>query len=60
LAHPVALAITLGLGVAQNVVTFQGFTWLAFVQALLPAPVIYLLFAIFEGFDWRGYLAPKT
>ena len=47
LAHPVALAITLGLGVAQNVVTFQGFTWPAFMQAFLPALVIYFAFAIF-------------
>jgi membrane protease YdiL (CAAX protease family) len=59
-AYPVAIAIALGLGAAQNVVTFQGFTWPAFLQAFIPALVIYFLFAIFEEFGWRGYLAPKT
>ena len=59
LAYPAAIAIALGLGAAQNVVRFQGFTWPAFMQAFLPALVIYLIFAIFEEFGWRGYLAPK-
>lgn len=59
LAYPAAIAIALGLGAAQNVVRFQGFTWPAFVQAFLPALIVYLVFAIFEEFGWRGYLAPK-
>jgi membrane protease YdiL (CAAX protease family) len=31
----------------------------AFIQATLPAMVIYFLFALFEEVGWRGYLAPK-
>ena len=59
LAYPAAIAIALGLGAAQNVVRFQGLTWPAFLQAFLPALVIYFVFALFEEFGWRGYLAPK-
>ena len=59
LAYPAAIAIALGLGAAQNVVRFQGFTWPVFIQAFVPALIIYLTFAIFEEFGWRGYLAPK-
>ena len=31
----------------------------AFLQAFLPALVLYFVFAAFEEFGWRGYLAPK-
>jgi membrane protease YdiL (CAAX protease family) len=59
LSYPAAIALALGLGAAQNVVRFQGFAWLAFGQAFVPALVIYFVFALFEEFGWRGYLAPK-
>jgi len=59
LSYPAAIALALGLGAAQNVVRFQGFTWPAFTQAFLPALVLYFVFAAFEEFGWRGYLAPK-
>ena len=59
LSYPAAIAIALGLGAAQNVVRFQGFTWPAFFQAFLPALFLYFVFAAFEEFGWRGYLAPK-
>jgi membrane protease YdiL (CAAX protease family) len=60
LAYPLAIVLALGLGAAQNVVRVQGFTWPAFAQAFLPALIVYLLFALFEEFGWRGYLAPKA
>jgi membrane protease YdiL (CAAX protease family) len=59
LSYPAAVAIALGLGAAQNVVQFQGFTWPAFFRAFFPALAIYFVFALFEEFGWRGYLAPK-
>jgi membrane protease YdiL (CAAX protease family) len=31
----------------------------SFIQAALPAMVIFFFFALFEEVGWRGYLAPK-
>jgi membrane protease YdiL (CAAX protease family) len=58
-AYPVAISLTLGLGVLLGASSTHDFSASAFVQALLPALVIYLFFALFEEIGWRGYLAPK-
>lgn len=59
LAYPVAIAFTLFVGSLISATSFTNFSFGSFVQALLPALVIFFLFAIFEEVGWRGYLAPK-
>lgn len=59
LAYPVAIALVVGLGTLFGASSIRDFSVSAFLQAMLPAAVIYLVFAIFEEFGWRGYLAPK-
>jgi membrane protease YdiL (CAAX protease family) len=59
LAYPVAISLTLGLGVLLGTTSIDGFSASAFSQAALPALVVYLFFALFEEIGWRGYLASK-
>jgi len=59
LAYPFAIAITLQVGSKISSTSCTGLELEPFIQAVLPAMVIYLLFALFEEVGWRGYLAPK-
>jgi membrane protease YdiL (CAAX protease family) len=59
LAYPVGIALMLGLGTLFGATSFHDFSPGAFIQAVLPAMVLYLFFALFEEVGWRGYLAPK-
>lgn len=60
LLYPILIPVMVGLGVLFGITALENFSWSAYLQALLPASVIYLAFAIFEEFGWRGYLAPKV
>lgn len=60
LLYPIIIPVIVGLGVLFGITSLVDFSWSAYVQALIPASVIYLVFAIFEEFGWRGYLAPKV
>lgn len=59
LAYPVAIAIALLIGSLISASSVSGFSMGTFIQAALPAIVIFFFFAIFEEVGWRGYLAPK-
>lgn len=59
LAYPVAIALTLFVGSLISVSSFSNFSIGAYLQAALPALVVFFFFALFEEVGWRGYLAPK-
>jgi membrane protease YdiL (CAAX protease family) len=59
LAYPVAIALVLLIGSLVSASSVSGLSMEPFVQAMLPAMVVYLFFALFEEVGWRGYLAPK-
>jgi len=59
LLYPIIILVIVGLGLLFGITSLEDFSWSAYLQALLPASIIYLVFAIFEEFGWRGYLAPK-
>lgn len=59
LAYPVAIGLTLLVGNLISVSSISNFSSGSFIQAALPAIVIFFLFALFEEVGWRGYLAPK-
>jgi len=59
IAYPFAIALVLVIGSSLSVTSITGLTTGSLVKAMLPAVVVYFLFAIFEEVGWRGYLAPK-
>lgn len=59
LAYPVAIALTLLIGALISASSVSEFSIGPFIQAALPAIVIFFFFALFEEVGWRGYLAPK-
>ena len=59
LAYPLAIGLTLLIGYLFSATSLSGFSLAPYLQAVLPALVIFLLFALFEEVGWRGYLAPK-
>ena len=59
LAYPVAIALALLMGSLISASSISQFSMGSFIQAALPAMVIFFLFALFEEVGWRGYLAPK-
>jgi membrane protease YdiL (CAAX protease family) len=59
LAYPVAIALALLIGYLISVTSISEFSIGSYVQATLPAMVIFFFFALFEEVGWRGYLAPK-
>ena len=59
---PVIVAITMGLGVAINAISFSGFSQKgvnAFIPLAIAAFVGSLVKNIFEEFAWRGYLTSR-
>lgn len=58
-ALPVAMASTLLLGEAFKASSVSGFALEPYTKSFLPAFAVFFVFAIFEEFGWRGYLAPK-
>jgi len=59
LAYPVSIAIVVALGTLLGASATTSFTTPAFVTAMIPLAVTFLIFAFFEEVGWRGYLAPK-
>ena len=59
LAYPAAILLVLLIGTWISASSISGFSMGTFIQAALPATVIFFLFALFEEVGWRGYLAPK-
>jgi len=59
LAYPVTIAVVLALGLLLGASTISNFTAPAFVTAVVPLAVTYLIFAFTEEVGWRGYLSPK-
>ena len=59
LVYPIAIALALLIGSLISASSISQFSLGSFIQAALPAMVIYFFFALFEEVGWRGYLAPK-
>ena len=59
LAFPVAILIVLVVGLLLGVTALENFTVAAFLTAIPPLAVTFLVFAFFEEIGWRGYLAPR-
>lgn len=59
LAYPVAFALALLIGSLVSASSVTEFSIGSYIQAALPAIVIFFFFALFEEVGWRGYLAPK-
>jgi membrane protease YdiL (CAAX protease family) len=59
LAYPVAIALALLIGTLSSASSVSGFSMGSYIQAALPAILIFFFFALFEEVGWRGYLAPK-
>jgi membrane protease YdiL (CAAX protease family) len=59
LAYPIAIALALFIGSLISASSVSEFSMGSYVQAVLPAMVIFFFFALFEEVGWRGYLAPK-
>jgi len=59
LAYPIAIGLALFLGSLISASSISQFSMGSFIQAALPAMVIFFFFALFEEVGWRGYLAPK-
>ena len=59
LAIPALMVLTLLVGVMLSIASVSGFSMGKFLQTVLTASPIFLIFAIFEEVGWRGYLAPK-
>ena len=60
LLYPVVISTVVAFGWLTGIMSLEAFSWTSYLGALLPASVIYLVFAVFEEFGWRGYLAPKV
>ena len=59
LLNPLIIPLMVGLSVLLGLNSLETFSWSAYLPALLASSITYLVFAIFEEFGWRGYLAPK-
>lgn len=59
LAYPIAIALALFIGSLISASSISQFSMGSYIQAALPAMVIFFFFALFEEVGWRGYLAPK-
>jgi membrane protease YdiL (CAAX protease family) len=59
LAIPVLMVLTLLVGVLLLLSSVADFLLGEFLQTVLMALPVFLIFAIFEEVGWRGYLAPK-
>ncbi len=58
-ACPVLVVITLLVGAGLGVSWLSGFSWGPYLGMVMPGLAVFFLFAVFEEFGWRGYLAPK-
>jgi membrane protease YdiL (CAAX protease family) len=58
-AYPVIMVLTLLSGAMISISSVSGFSMGLYLQTVLPALAIFFIFALFEEFGWRGYLAPK-
>jgi membrane protease YdiL (CAAX protease family) len=59
LAYPIAIVLALLIGSLISASSISQFSMESFIQAALPAMVIFFFLALFEEVGWRGYLAPK-
>ncbi|MFC2054569.1 type II CAAX prenyl endopeptidase Rce1 family protein [Chloroflexota bacterium] len=59
LVYPIAIALALFIGSLISASSISQFSMGSYIQAALPAMVIFFFFALFEEVGWRGYLAPK-
>ncbi|MRR29415.1 CPBP family intramembrane metalloprotease [bacterium] len=56
---PILVAISLVTSSLLSSATLSEFAWLSYLRLVLPGFAVFFIFAIFEEFGWRGYLAPK-
>lgn len=56
---PAAFLFALLVGVSTRITSVSGFSVPAYLKTVLPALAVFFIFAFFEEFGWRGYLAPK-
>ncbi len=60
LLYPISIGVVLIIGLQLGATTVKSMAVSDLITALVPLAVIYLIFAFFEEFGWRGYLAPKV
>jgi uncharacterized protein len=58
-AYPLIMGIMLAVGVGLSVVSVSGFALGRYLQIVLPAFMVFVVFAFLEEYGWRGYLVPK-
>lgn len=56
---PLMALVTLAVGAILSMSAVTNFSLTGYLQKVLPALAFFFIFAIFEEFGWRGYLAPK-
>lgn len=59
LTVPVIMLLTLQIGTIFSFSSVSNFSLTNYLQKVLPGLVVFFIFAVFEEFGWRGYLAPK-
>ncbi len=59
LAIPGIMVLTLLVGTVFSLSSVSGFSLVDYLGKVLPGIAVFFIFAVFEEFGWRGYLAPK-